>query len=184
MFCVKVAATETKPEIKHKDVTGKLVCSALTLHYHHCVVCFVLTTVTLTHPWVEIAPYFGRAETSNVIEEPGSKRSYRKCWTFSRVKVIVSRWSFLSLQGKKRSKIRVLDNTYCCQIQVAFLDSLASFGSQNTREPARRLKGITKKCILKGRKISTYLHLFCIKFPTFSYNCFAYYCDTDFLSFC
>ena len=119
--------------------------------------------------------------------QTSSKRSYRKCWDFPRVKAIVSRWSFLSLQGKKRSKIRVHDNTYCCQIQVAFLDSPVSFtssGSQNTREPARRLKGISKKCILKGRKLSTYLHLFCIKFPTFSYNCFAYYCDTDFLSFC
>ena len=38
-----------KPEIKHKDATGKLVCSALTPQYHYCVVCFVLTTVTLTH---------------------------------------------------------------------------------------------------------------------------------------
>ena len=118
--------------------------------------------------------------------QTSSKRSYRKCWDFPRVKAIVSRWSFLSLQGK-RSKIRVHDNTYCCQIQVAFLDSPVSFtssGSQNTWEPARRLKGISKKCILKGRKLSTYLHLFCIKSPTFSYNCFAYYCDTDFLSFC
>ena len=25
-----------KPEIKHKDATGKLVCSALTSHYHYC----------------------------------------------------------------------------------------------------------------------------------------------------
>ena len=120
--------------------------------------------------------------------QTSSKRSYRKCWNFPRVKASVSRWSFLSLQGKKRSKIRVHDNTYCCQIQVAFLfDSLAGFagsGGQNTREPARRLKGMSKKCILKGRKLSTYLHLFCIKFPTFSYNCFVYYCDTDFLSFC
>ena len=37
------------PEIKHEDATGKLVCSALTSHYHYCVVCFVLTTVTVTH---------------------------------------------------------------------------------------------------------------------------------------
>ena len=119
--------------------------------------------------------------------QTSSKRSYRKCWNFPRVKAIVSRWSFLSLQGKKRSKITTQNNTYCCQIRVAFLDTLARFagsGSQNTREPTRRLKGISKKCILKARKLSTYLHLFCIKFPTFSHNCCAYYCDTDFLSFC
>ena len=54
--------------MEHKDPTGKLVCSALTLHYHYCVVCFVLTTVKLLPtPWVEIAPYFRRAENSNII---------------------------------------------------------------------------------------------------------------------
>ena len=44
------------------QLAGKLVCSALTSNYHHCVVCFVLNTVALT-----FAPYFGRAENSNVI---------------------------------------------------------------------------------------------------------------------
>ena len=108
--------------------------------------------------------------------QTSSERSYRKCWNFPRVKAIISRWSFLSLQGKKRSKITTQNNTYCCQIQVAFLDTLVSFAgcrSQNTSEPTRRLKGMSKKCILKDRKLSTYFHLFCFKFPTFSYNCFA-----------
>ena len=45
--------------------------------------------------------------------QTSSERSYRKCWNFPRVKAIISRWSFLSLQS----------NTYCSRIQVAFLDT-------------------------------------------------------------
>ena len=51
------------------------------------------------------------------------ERIYRKCWHFQRVKAIVSRWSFLSLQGNKRSKITIQNSTYYSQIQVAFLDT-------------------------------------------------------------
>ena len=51
-------------------------------------------------------------------------RSYRECWNVLHVKAIVSRWSFLSLIGKKRSKITIHNNTYCSRIQVAFLDTI------------------------------------------------------------
>ena len=82
---------QAQPEIKHKDATGELVCSALTSHYHYCVVCFVLCfvvcTVTLTQPLglklllTSIAP---KIQTS-------SERSYQKCLRFPHVKAIVSR---------------------------------------------------------------------------------------------
>ena len=39
-----------------------------------------------------------------------------------RVKAIVSRWSFLSLKGKKRLKITIENNTYSSRIQFTFLD--------------------------------------------------------------
>ena len=41
--------------------------------------------------------------------------------------IIVSRWSFLSLQGKKRSKITIQNNTYCSRIQVTFLETSIYF---------------------------------------------------------
>ena len=43
----------------------------------------------------------------------------------ARVKVIVSRWSFLSgtKQEMIKKKITMQNNTYCSQIQVAFLDT-------------------------------------------------------------
>ena len=53
--------------------------------------------------------------------QTSSERSYRKCWNSPRVKAIVSLWSFLSLQGKKRSRITIQNNTYCSWIQVFFI---------------------------------------------------------------
>ena len=87
-------------------------------HYHYCVVCFVLTTATLTHPLVWNSSF-------------RSRRKFKRFWKevignveiSRRVKAIVSRWSFLSLQGKKRSKITIQNNTYCSRIQVAFSDT-------------------------------------------------------------
>ena len=58
--------------------------------------------------------------------QTSSERSSRKCWNFPRLKSIVSsRWSFLPLQVKKRSKIAIQNNTYCSQIQVAFRDTFS-----------------------------------------------------------
>ena len=58
--------------------------------------------------------------------QASSERSYRKCWNFPRVKAFVSSWSFLTLQGKKRSKITIQNNTYCSRILVAFLDTITA----------------------------------------------------------
>ena len=48
MSCVK--SLQAKPEKHHKDATGKLCCSELAPPYHHCVLCCVMTTVSLTLP--------------------------------------------------------------------------------------------------------------------------------------
>ena len=63
-------------------------------HYHYCIVCFVLTTVTLTHPWVEIAPYFGRAENSNVFGKKLSemlKFPARESYCFTLIVFVLTR---------------------------------------------------------------------------------------------
>ena len=49
------------------QLAGKLVCSALTSNYHHCIVCFVLNTVTLTYPLGWNCSLLRWAENSNVI---------------------------------------------------------------------------------------------------------------------
>ena len=58
-----------------------------------------------------------------------SERSNWECWNLPSVKAIVSRWSFVSLQGKKRSKITIQNNTYWSRIQVAFLAKFAIFAT-------------------------------------------------------
>ena len=57
----------------------------------------------------------------------------------SRAWKLLPRWSVLSLQGKKRSKITTQNNTYCSRIQVAFLDTIRSgFRSVQTSEKSER----------------------------------------------
>ena len=45
-----VKSHQAKPEKHHKDATGKLCCSELAPPYHHCVLCCVMTTLSLTLP--------------------------------------------------------------------------------------------------------------------------------------
>ena len=85
---------KANPEIKHKDATGKLVCSALTTHYHHCVVCFVLTTVTLTLPLGWNCSLLRSCRNSNAVGEKLSemlKFPARESYCFTLIVFVLTR---------------------------------------------------------------------------------------------